>query len=170
VQSGRHPIPHCAALPDDKGMDTTHNTTDTVSNRRLVRPREDRVLGGVAAAIAHHTGASVAFVRLAFLVGALFGGLGVVVYLAAWALIPNSDADSSPAEQWMRNLTTPGKRVGAFLIGIAVLLIVADAAPVTIVAAAALLAGAALLASEQKTSLPAAPPQDPTGAEEPETE
>jgi phage shock protein PspC (stress-responsive transcriptional regulator) len=151
-------------------MNTTQDSTAQKSTHRLVRPSGGRVLGGVATAIADHTGTSVAFVRLAFLVGALFGGLGAVVYLAAWALIPDSNADSSLAEKWMRNLTTPGKRVGAFLLGIAGLAIIAGAAPVTIVAAAALLAGAALLTGDKGTSRPAAEPNEPMAADAPEME
>jgi phage shock protein PspC (stress-responsive transcriptional regulator) len=129
-------------------MDTTTNTQATTTIKsRLERPTQGRVLGGVAAGVADHTGSSVGLVRLGFLVAALFGGFGIVLYLAAWALLPESAADNSVAEKWLRNLTTPGKRAGAFLIGIAGLVILVGAAPATIAAAIALLAGAALLAN-----------------------
>jgi phage shock protein PspC (stress-responsive transcriptional regulator) len=127
-------------------MDTTHTTEAEPLHDRLERPEQDRVLGGVAVAIANRSGTSVGWVRLAFLVASLLGGLGIVVYLAAWALIPAAGTTMSAAEQWMNNLTTPGKRVGAFLIGIDGLIVIAGAAPLTITAVAILLAGAALLA------------------------
>lgn len=129
-------------------METTH-TTQT-SRLHLSRPHEGRVLGGVASAIADHTGASVGLIRLGFLVGALFGGFGVVLYAAAWALIPSVDQDESAAERWLRNLTTPGKRAGAFLIGVAGLIVLAGAAPATILAAVALMAAAAFLATDRQ--------------------
>lgn len=134
------------------GMDTTTNTQTRTNEPRLARPQHGRVLGGVAAGIADHTGSSVGLVRLGFLVTALFGGFGIVLYLAAWALVPESGADNSAAEKWLRNLTTPGKRAGAFLIGIAGLVILVGAAPATIAAAIALLAGAALLANNDGTT------------------
>ena len=120
------------------------NTT-SFQNSRLVRPRDGRVLGGVATAIARHTGAAVGLVRLGFLVTALFGGFGIVLYVAALALLPDEGAAESPAEGWLHNLTTPGKRLGAFFVGLAALVVLAGAAPATIVAAAVLLAAAALL-------------------------
>lgn len=148
-------------------METTQATSVEPTTRRLERPEQRRVLGGVAAALADHTGSSVGLIRLAFLVAALFGGLGVVIYLAAWALIPAAGSTASAAELWMGNLTTPGKRVGAFLIGIAGLVIIAGAAPVTIVAAAALLAGAALLADNSTAQRSAVAPM--TADDTPET-
>ena len=150
-------------------MDTTTNTQATAAAKtRLERPTQSRVLGGVAAGIADHTGASTALVRLGFLVAALFGGFGIVLYLAAWALLPEAGAEDSAAERWLRNLTTPGKRAGAFLVGIAGLVILVGAAPATIAAAIALLAGAALLANgshepaTQQTPAPGTPPEDET--------
>lgn len=151
------------------GMDTTTNThVIETTNTRLERPREGRVLGGVAAAVADHTGASVGLVRLGFLVAALFGGFGIVLYLAAWALIPESGTAGSAAEKWLKNLTTPGKRAGAFLIGLAGLVILVGAAPATIAAAIALLAGAALLTNRNDAQAtpagvaPSTPTEDET--------
>ena len=118
---------------------------------RLERPTSGRVLAGVAAGIANHTGISVGLVRLMFLVSILFGGLGVFLYLAGWALIPSQGADDSLASNWTRDLNTPGKRAGAFLIGIAVLILITAAAPVTIVAAIVLLAGIVLLSPTETT-------------------
>lgn len=135
-------------------MEVTQTTQANDNPRRLVRPTDGRVLGGVAAGIAEHAGSSVGLVRLGFLVAALFGGFGIVLYLAAWALLPGAGADLSPAEEWMRNLTTPGKRLGAFLVGMAGLVILVGAAPATIAAGVALLAGAALLANSDGPTVP----------------
>ena len=136
-------------------METTQNTQQAqTAPARLERPTEGRVLGGVALAIAQRTGASVALVRLGFLITALFGGLGVILYAAAWALIPGESELESPAERWSANLTTPGKRIGAFLIGIAGLIVLVGAAPATLIAAVILLAAAALLANGDSVTKP----------------
>jgi phage shock protein PspC (stress-responsive transcriptional regulator) len=139
-------------------METTQHIQNEPSARpRLERPTSNRVLGGVANGFANHTGASVGLVRLGFLVTALLGGFGVLLYIAAWVLIPETGSDRSSAERWLANLTTPGKRLGAFLVGIAGLVILAGAAPVTILAAATLLAAAALLANDDAAQAAASP-------------
>ena len=117
----------------------TQPTTDTPTGRRLTRPRDNRVLAGVSAALGELTGIATGFIRLVFLVLALFGGFGVLLYAVGWVLLPSSDAAQSPAEQWMSNLTTPGKRTGAVLIGIAALILLAPFAPFAVIVAAALL-------------------------------
>jgi phage shock protein C len=66
-------------VPDDA---TGHD------RRRLTRPRDDRVLGGVAAGLARHLGVDAVVIRLLFLVLAFAGGAGVLAYLVGWILIP----------------------------------------------------------------------------------
>jgi len=135
-------------MTDHGVMETTH-TPQEQQRTRLTRPREGRVLGGVAVAVANRTGSSVALIRLGFLVAAVLGGFGIVLYLAAWALTPDDDEEAAPAERWLRNLTTPGKRLGAFLIGIAALIVLAGATPGTILAAVVLLAAASFLVNDR---------------------
>ncbi len=56
--------------------------------RRLERATSGRALGGVAAGVAEHLGLSPLVVRLAFVLLALSGGAGVVMYAALWVLVP----------------------------------------------------------------------------------
>ncbi len=127
-------------------------TTHPMPRHRLSRPRQGRVLAGVAAAIAGRTGLAVGFVRLAFLVLALFGGFGVLLYAAGWTLLPSSDRAESPAQTWMRRLQTPGSRTGAVLIGIAVLIVLAPFAPFAAIAAAVLLVAGIYLTRSNSSS------------------
>ncbi|MEA2003057.1 MAG: hypothetical protein U9N84_14370, partial [Actinomycetota bacterium] len=69
----------------------------------------------------------------------------------------------------LKNLTTPGKRVGAFLIGLAALIILTGAAPVTVLAAATLLVAAALLSTKSAdTSVVVTPATGPVDSQETE--
>ena len=56
--------------------------------RRVTRSRDDRVLGGVAAGIARSAGVDPVIVRLAFVFVTLLAGVGILLYLAGWLLIP----------------------------------------------------------------------------------
>jgi len=53
------------------------------------------MIGGVCAGIARRHRLDAVVVRGAFCVAALLAGLGVVVYLIAWPLIPNDSPPTS---------------------------------------------------------------------------
>ncbi len=56
--------------------------------REWTRARDGAWLGGVALGLAKRFSVPSAAVRLAFVVAAIVGGWGVVVYLALWILMP----------------------------------------------------------------------------------
>lgn len=58
----------------------------------LRRVNDGRMIAGVAAALARHLGVSVGLVRLAFVVAALFSGVGALAYGALWVLVPRAEA------------------------------------------------------------------------------
>lgn len=56
------------------------------------------MIGGVAAGLAEHLGWPVAWVRIGFLVAALFNGMGLLLYAAYWVLLPlGKPATATPA-------------------------------------------------------------------------
>ncbi|MDR7085054.1 phage shock protein PspC (stress-responsive transcriptional regulator) [Arthrobacter ginsengisoli] len=54
-----------------------------------MRPRNRKIVAGVCAAIANRFGISVTLVRLGFVFFGLFG-VGELVYIALWILIPKA--------------------------------------------------------------------------------
>ncbi|TDC33319.1 PspC domain-containing protein [Micromonospora sp. 15K316] len=60
-------------------------------SRKLVRPRQGRMLAGVCAGLAQRFGMSAGMVRLLFLLSLLLPGTQVIVYLVLWVLMPNED-------------------------------------------------------------------------------
>lgn len=64
---------------------------------QLRRSSTHRLLGGVAGGLAERFDVDVTIVRVAFVVAACFWGLGVVVYLAMWALLPPDQDPGVPA-------------------------------------------------------------------------
>ena len=55
---------------------------------RLYRSRDDRMLAGVASGIAHRVRVDPIVIRIAFVVTAFAGGLGVLVYALLWLAVP----------------------------------------------------------------------------------
>jgi phage shock protein C len=55
------------------------------------------MLGGVAAGIARYLDVDANLIRILFAVLTLVGGAAVLMYLAAWVLIPEDGADQSIA-------------------------------------------------------------------------
>lgn len=61
----------------------------------LQRLRHNRLFGGVCSGIAHYLGLSCLFVRLSFLILILFAGLGLLLYLILWLIIPLQSAEEA---------------------------------------------------------------------------
>jgi len=78
-------------------------TTDTVTEpaaaepRRLTRSRSDRWLGGVSAGLGEYFDLNPVVYRIAFAALALAGGTGILLYVAAWLVIPDEDTEDSIA-------------------------------------------------------------------------
>ena len=54
----------------------------------LYRPRENRVIAGVCSGIARRFGIDPTIVRILFVASLLLPGPQIVIYLAAWVLMP----------------------------------------------------------------------------------
>ena len=61
-------------------------------NRKLVRPKKGRMIGGVAKGLADYFGMPVALMRFIWVLLLLPGGVhGIIPYLILWLLIPSED-------------------------------------------------------------------------------
>lgn len=69
--------------------------------RRLLRVREGRLIAGVASGLAAYFGVDVNLVRLAFGIFTVFYGLGGLLYLVAWAIIPEEGGEDSIFESFI---------------------------------------------------------------------
>ena len=74
---------------------------ETVRDFWATRPRrrgDDRKLAGVAAAIGHRYGIDPVLVRVGLVVATVFSGVGVLLYLLGWLLLPAEGDEASAAE------------------------------------------------------------------------
>ena len=63
--------------------------------RRLYRSRSDRKLAGVCGGLAQYSNADATLIRVLFVVLALLGGPGLVIYLLMWILVPKKPEDTA---------------------------------------------------------------------------
>ena len=84
-------------------MTNSDDATDSARPAtRVTRSRNGRVLGGVCAGMPAFWGLGTNGFRLLFLITGLCGGVGVIVYLACWLVIPA--ADETPDADRVRNV------------------------------------------------------------------
>ena len=57
--------------------------------RKLYRSRTDRKLAGVCGGLAQYFNTDATLIRVLFVVMAVLGGSGLVIYLAMWIIVPN---------------------------------------------------------------------------------
>jgi phage shock protein PspC (stress-responsive transcriptional regulator) len=77
-------------------MNTTAETTTpdpTPAPKRLERAKEGRMLTGVAAGMGRYLGVDANLVRIGFIALTFLGGCGILVYLAAAALLPGEGGE-----------------------------------------------------------------------------
>jgi phage shock protein C len=60
-----------------------------VQTRKLYRSRTDRKLAGVCGGLAQYFNMDATLIRVLFVVLAVLGGSGLVIYLAMWIIVPN---------------------------------------------------------------------------------
>ncbi|WP_329107293.1 PspC domain-containing protein [Micromonospora sp. NBC_01699] len=115
----------------------------------LVRPREGRYLAGVCAAIGRATNTDPILWRVLLAVLGFFGGIGVLVYVAAWLIIPAEGDSASPVESMLGRGRSSMSPVTVIVLGLLVAvmfgLIVTDSFRAIMLGAAILIGGALLL-------------------------
>jgi signal transduction histidine kinase len=100
--------------------------TAPASAPRLHRVREGRLLGGVCTGLGRHLGVDPLLVRVAFVVTAAAGGVGLVLYVLAWATLPEADG-SVPMGRLRTGRAAIEVALGAGLLLLAALLAIREA-------------------------------------------
>lgn len=79
--------------------------------KKLHRGHEKKQILGVCAALAVFFDISVTLVRLAFIISLFFTGIGLVLYLALWLLIPAQADAPSPLGKLFRGIESDGPSI-----------------------------------------------------------
>jgi phage shock protein PspC (stress-responsive transcriptional regulator) len=108
-------------------MEQSNTTTETPEPqavvRELVRPREGRMIAGVAQGLANRYEIPVVLIRVVLALLTVGGGLGLALYAAGWLLIRSEEESTTPAERFFSNASTTRSWVGIGVVFIAVLIL-----------------------------------------------
>jgi phage shock protein PspC (stress-responsive transcriptional regulator) len=104
------------------------STYDEAPPRRLVRADEGRWLGGVCAGLGRYFDVNPLIYRIAFAALALAGGTGLLLYVAAWLVMPGERSEESVAvEALRRHRDRPWLLLGVGLLSFGALLALSEA-------------------------------------------
>ena len=101
------------------------------TTKRLFRSKENKIVAGVCGGISEHFQVDPVWIRLAMILLTLVNGIGVVLYILAWILIPENPKQKKTkktvAEEAVESIKT-GKHVkkekkGHFLLGLIILIV-----------------------------------------------
>jgi phage shock protein PspC (stress-responsive transcriptional regulator) len=110
-------------------MQDSQTANDASPIRQLVRDRNDRWLGGVAGGLGRYFDVNPGIYRIAFAALALVGGTGIVLYIAAWLVMPDEGEADAVAERLLREYRDrPAVLIVAAALGLAATLLFAQSA------------------------------------------
>ncbi|MFI6822350.1 PspC domain-containing protein [Micromonospora sp. NPDC050187] len=160
------------AGPSPAGPEAVPGGVGFTSRYGLVRPREGRYLAGVCAAVGRATNTDPVLWRVLLAVLGFFGGVGILIYVSAWLIIPGEGDSASPVESMLGRGRSSMSPITVIVLSILVAVsfgyIVTDAFRAVLLGAAILIGGALLLNRDHpawdrsgRTPSPAGPPTTP---------
>ncbi|MEX2212395.1 MAG: PspC domain-containing protein, partial [Gaiellaceae bacterium] len=106
----------------------TSPTLDEAPARRLARSNDGRWLAGVCAGLGRYFDVNPLVYRIAFAALALAGGTGLLLYIAAWLVMPSETSDESIAVEALReHRDRPWLLLGVGLLSFGAILALSEA-------------------------------------------
>ena len=139
---------------------------ETAVRGRLVRRTDNKVIAGVASGIAAYLGIEPILVRIAFVVLTVFGGLGALLYVIGWLLIPPAGASESIGLAAARRPAGLRTYVGIALVILAIGILASAFSDPAVIWAVALIAFGIYLfqQGQERPPPPPGPPASPATA------
>jgi len=104
-------------------------TDGQAGKERLLRRSTDRVIGGVCSGLGRYLGVDPVLLRIAFVLLALAGGGGIVLYIVAWILIPEEKPGEDIGSVPPTSAETLRLIAGGTLIAVGVILLLGLSIP-----------------------------------------
>jgi len=83
---------------DDQDGQEEGETTSSSQYKRLYRDPENRILGGVSSGIAAYFKIDPLWIRLLFVVFTIFPGIGILIYIILWIVVPEARTTTEKLE------------------------------------------------------------------------
>src|ERR687892_1007050 len=128
---------------------------------RLVRRTDDKLIAGVASGLAAHLGVEPVLVRIGFIVLTFFGGLGALLYVLGWLLIPAVGHEESIALAAARRPAGLTSYLAMAMVILAIGILATTFSKPGVVWAIALIAFGAYLFQQRQEQPRPAPPAGP---------
>jgi phage shock protein C len=77
---------------------------------KLTRSESERMIAGVCGGLGAYFGLDPTVVRLLFLLGTIFFGGGIVLYVALWIVVPRESSADLPSEAVVRENVAEGRQ------------------------------------------------------------
>jgi phage shock protein C len=78
----------------NREQSTAQGEKRNMQAKRLVRSRKERLVAGVGGGLANYFNIDPLLVRLGLLILSMFQGLGILIYMILWFLVPNEDSQT----------------------------------------------------------------------------
>lgn len=65
------------------------------NDKKLLRPKDGAIIGGVCAAFARFFGIDATVIRLVWVLAVCLGGTGLIAYLICWIVVPRETSAAS---------------------------------------------------------------------------
>jgi phage shock protein PspC (stress-responsive transcriptional regulator) len=111
-------VPQDGAMSDREAQNETKPMSDALP-RRLRRRTDDKIVAGVCSGLGDYFDVDPLWFRVGFVVLAVTGMIGIVLYFAAWALIPAPGQPPPSARK-----PSPATLIGAVLLVVAALVVI----------------------------------------------
>jgi len=82
-----------------------------MADSRLVRSESDRLIAGVCGGLGQHFGIDPSVVRIVFVLLAVFGGSGLLIYLVLWLILPRASGADLPPRDAVRDSLDEGRQI-----------------------------------------------------------
>ena len=130
------PFGHRAIVGSDQGHagstrarppGTLEPMTETLTYKQLRRSRSERMVAGVSGGLGRYFDVNPVLYRVGFVVLALLGGAGILIYLAAALVIPDEGQEQSIVEQALRERRSrPWRLLGLALVLVSAVVLISQ--------------------------------------------
>lgn len=73
-----------------------------MNEKRIVRSRNERMIGGVAGGLATFLSIDPLIMRLIFVILSFLNGIGAILYVILWFLVPNEDSHAPDTRSYVQ--------------------------------------------------------------------